>query len=557
LVLPHRTRCATAYTGSESELRHDTATYQQAIDASALFFETMADSDPMSRSLAEMPLYAWSDHQACLPIGCTSATLKGGYPLLSAGMVLILAAAKGLASGVPADADVAHRQAVRLTNVHITADPLDGTAVTEISWHDQDALTFALPVSAITDAAHGAQPVVDVAVAWGNVVLADHGRRVGDVSDPLDTNPRALGLVPNSGRFRPVLPDTDLTFATAPPASSDAATAADNRDAPVPVITAHSVDLDGNSQDWSATGDLLAIGVGPADTAFLPEIETDGQAYLLFGDGTNGTRPEPGSRFVTTYRVGNGTAGNCAREAITLLDRFGVPAGVSGVLNPMPAWGGVDAESVESVRQHAPVAFRVQQRAVTPADYAARAAQYAGIKRAAATLRWTGSWHTVLVTVERDHQLVVDEELINRLGAYLDAYRMAGVDVEVAEGTRVPLHVAMTVCVQPGYVAADVELALLEVFSTGMRADGSTGLFSPDLLDLGAAFYLSPLVAAAQDVSGVTSVQITAFERQDKPSADGLASGVLVPQRLEFFVLDNDPNYPERGLFELTVEGGL
>jgi hypothetical protein len=111
--------------------------------------------------------------------------------------------------------------------------------------------------------------------------------------------------------------------------------------------------------------------------------------------------------------------------------------------------------------------------------------------------------------------------------------------------------------VQPGYVAADVELALLEVFSTGMRADGSTGLFSPDLLDLGAAFYLSPLVAAAQDVSGVTSVQITAFERQDKPSADGLASGVLVPQRLEFFVLDNDPNYPERGLFELTVEGGL
>lgn len=558
LVVPAGTRCATAFPGSSgTELRHDTATYQQAINASALFFETVTDSAALSVSLAEMPLYAWSDTQACLPVGSTSATLRGGFPLLTAGMVLVLAEAKGIASGVPADADVTHRQAVRLTAVHVSTDPLDNTAVTHIEWHDQDALTFALPVSTVTDAAHGAQAVTDVAVAWGNVVLADHGRRVGDASDPLDTNPRALGLVPNSGRFRPVLPDTDLTFATSPPAPDQGAAAALVRGNPVPVVKAHSVDLDGNAVDWVATGDLIETGIGPGSPVFLPEIETEGEAYLLFGDGTNGMRPEPGARFTTSYRVGNGTAGNCAREAITLLDRNGVPAGVLGVLNPMPAQGGVDPESVESVRQHAPVAFRAQQRAVTPTDYANRAAQYPGVKRAAATLRWTGSWHTVLVTVEREHQLSVDAKLIDELKAYLDAYRMAGVDVEVAEGTRVPLHVAMSVCVLPDYVAADVEVALLDVFSTGMRADGSSGLFSPDRLDLGAPFYLSPLIAAAQDVDGVASVRVSAFERQDRPSTDGLTSGVLLPQRLEFFVLDNDPNYPERGMFELTVEGGL
>jgi hypothetical protein len=559
LVLPQGTRCATSYPGCDpAVLGHDTATYQQAVDASAVFFETVADSDPLSPSLTQMPLYAWSDTRACLPVGATSATLKGSYPKLASGMVIVLAEAKGALSGVAADADPAHRQAVRLISAHVATDPIDGQPVTEIAWYDRDALTFALPIAAVTDAEHGAQPVTEVAVAWGNVVLADHGRRVGDAADPFDPNPRGLGLVPTAGRFRPVLPDPELTFATPPPPATDAASAADTRDHPAPVITAHSVDLDGKALDWSATDDLLDVGIGPASTVFLAEIETDGQAYLLFGDGTNGTRPEPGAKFSTSYRVGNGTAGNCAREAITLLDRFGVPAGVTGVLNPMPAWGGVDPESVESVRQHAPVAFRaLKLRCVTPQDYAERATQYPGVKRAAATLRWTGSWHTVFVSVERDHQLAVDQQLVDGLKQYLDSYRMAGMDVEVAEGTRVPLHVAMSVCVNPDYVAADVEVALLTVFSTGTRPDSSAGQFNPDRLDLGAPFYLSPLIAAAQEVEGVTSVQVTAFERLDKPSTQGLTAGVLVPQRLEFFVLDNDPNFPERGRFELTVEGGL
>ena len=55
----------------------------------------------------------------------------------------------------------------------------------------------------------------------------------------------------------------------------------------------------------------------------------------------------------------------------------------------------------------------------------------------------------------------------------------------------------------------------------------------------------------------MASVQVTTFERQDQPSDEGLLAGVLIPQQLEFFVLDNDPNYPERGRFDLTMEGGL
>lgn len=559
LVLPAGTRCATAYPGAGTALTHDTVTYQQAIDASAVFFETMTASAPLSPALGEMPLYAWSDTRACLPAGTTRATLAGGFPQLAPGMVLVLAEAKGPQTGAAADADLDRRQAVRLTRVTVGTDPMDGSAVTGIEWDADDALTCGLVVSSVTDAAHGEQPITGVAVAWGNIVLADHGRHVGVPSDPLVTAAGSIGAVPANGRFRPVLGEIGLTFAIGAPDPAAAASAgrAEIAGPVVPIVQLHSVDIDGNGTDWQVTTDLLDSGLGPDSPVFLPEIETDGHAYLLFGDGTSGRRPEADTSFTATYRVGIGTAGNVARDAVALLDPFGVPPGVIGVTNPMPAWGGVDPESIDSVRQRAPVMFRTQQRAVTAADYQMRAASYPGVQRAAATLRWTGSWHTVMLTIERERQQDLDDSFVAGLEAYLDEYRMAGMDVEVEEGVRVPLHVAMTVCVAAGYVATDVEQTLLEIFTAQQQPDGAPGLFSPDRLDLGQPFYLSPLIAAAQAVDGVQSVVVTEFERQDKPSPDGLAAGVLAPQRLEFFVLDSDPNYPERGRFELSVGGGL
>ena len=74
---------------------------------------------------------------------------------------------------------------------------------------------------------------------------------------------------------------------------------------------------------------------------------------------------------------------------------------------------------------------------------------------------------------------------------------------------------------------------------------------------MGQPYYLSPLIAAAQAVDGVLNVRVDAFQREADRSDDGTAAGVLVPERLELFELANDPNYPERGYFVLTVDGGL
>jgi hypothetical protein len=558
-VLPAQTRCATMFPGAAPPLlAHESLAYQQAITAGAVFFETMQDSPPLSVSLSEMPFYAWSDKQSCLAPGATHATLAGGFPALAPGMVLVLAEAIGPVTGDPADANPQNRQAVRITNVVVTADPMNGKPVTEIDWHAEDGLAFPLCVSSEAATAAGAG---SVSVAWGNIVMADQGRSIGTSSDPITTSPEAIGVVPpaGQGQFRPALAMAPLTFAgPSPEASQPAIAAARPPGTPTPVVSLTSVDVDHQVANWSAAENLLDAGIGPATPVFVPEIETTGTAYLLFGDGINGLLPQPGTTFSATYRVGNGTTGNVAPGTITMIDLPNdLLSVVAGVTNPLPAWGGADPEAVDHVRQSAPVAFESQKRAVTAADYQARASGYPGVQRAAATLRWTGSWHTVFITVERDQQAALDPAFIAGLEAYLDGYRMAGVDLEVEDGTQVPLLIQMSVCVQPSYVAADVERALLSVFNAQLQPDGTPGLFSPDRLDLGQPFYLSPLTAAAQAVDGVASVQVLTFERQDQPGDAGLLAGVLTPQPLEFFVLDNDPDYPERGRFELTVEGGL
>jgi hypothetical protein len=64
------------------------------------------------------------------------------------------------------------------------------------------------------------------------------------------------------------------------------------------------------------------------------------------------------------------------------------------------------------------------------------------------------------------------------------------------------------------------------------------------------------LYAAAQTVAGVASVNITKFQRLGMDSSEALERGKLELGRLEVARLDNDPNFPEHGVFRLMLEGG-
>ncbi|MGH7938364.1 MAG: putative baseplate assembly protein, partial [Bryobacteraceae bacterium] len=424
---------------------------------------------------------------------------------------------------------------------------------------------FPFCLSGFTDEEHGDQYRDDLSVVHGNMVLADHGLTIideslGEVPDPQILLPPEAGVdrcqrpPPQFGqpRFRPSLQEKPVTQASPYdemlPASQSLAV---DPDESRPAVALDSL-LGADTAHWFPQRDLL----GSADdaTEFVVEIENDQTAYLRFGDNELGEEPGRDTSFTATYRIGNGSVGNIGAE--TLAHIVSNNASIIGVRNPLPASGGVDPESAAQIRRDAPQAFRTQKRAVTEADYAQTAELDHSIQRAAATFRWTGSWHTVFITVDRFDALPLTSDFETQLAAEIEPYRMAGHDLEIDSPHYVSLEIAMFVCVQRDYFRSDVREALLEVFSSGLRPDGSKGFFQPDFFTFGQTVYLSALYAAAQAVTGVASVQITTFQRQGLPETSGLTNGFLTMDRLEIARLENNPDFPERGLFTLDLGGG-
>lgn len=490
-----------------------------------------------------IPFYTWSDAECCLPKGATSATLLDAPPLtLVAGDLVLFEEVVSPTTGAEADADRTHRHVVRLTSAVHTVDPLDGTRVLEIEWAGEDALPFPLCISALAPGPGATTVLAETSVARGNVALADHGLWL-DVGAPVPAT------VPDVGLYRPRLTQGPVTFRCPVDARAPAATA--SRCDPRQALP--QVELAGEGTSWSARFDLLKSD--RFEPSFVVEVESDGVAHLRFGDDERGRRPRPGSDFTVRHRVGNGRAGNVAAEAISrvVLDA----AGVRSVRNPLPAFGGTDPEPLDQVRAYAPEAFRVQERAVTEGDYGEVAERHGEIQRAAGRFRWTGSWYTVFVTVDRLGGRPVDVPFRGELKAFLDRYRMAGHDLEVAEPKTVPLDLALEVCVKPGYFRSDVEERLLEQLGSGVLPGGGRGFFHPDNFTFGQRVYLSRIYETAMDVAGVSWVRATRLQRFGHAAAGELGQELLAPAPTEVPRLDNDPNFPENGRLELVMKGGL
>ena len=73
----------------------------------------------------------------------------------------------------------------------------------------------------------------------------------------------------------------------------------------------------------------------------------------------------------------------------------------AAVGNPIAASGGSDPETLTAIKLSAPRAFKRQRQAVTAEDYAAFAESHPDVQRAVAELRWTGSWRTIFIAVDR------------------------------------------------------------------------------------------------------------------------------------------------------------
>ncbi len=87
---------------------------------------------------------------------------------------------------------------------------------------------------------------------------------------------------------------------------------------------------------------------------------------IRFGNGLRGMRPPKGANIQASYAYGGGRRGSVG---IGVINKHNAAQTALKVSNPVPTWGGVDAESLAQAEARMPSVVRHRNRLVTLADY--------------------------------------------------------------------------------------------------------------------------------------------------------------------------------------------
>lgn len=250
------------------------------------------------------------------------------------------------------------------------------------------------------------------------------------------------------------------------------------------------------------------------ERVFVAQIGDDGITTVQFGDGINGARPATGTDNVrATYRKGIGRGGNLDAGKLSLL--LTRPAGVRGVINPLPASGGAGPETADSIRRNAPLTIMTMGRIVSLQDYEDFACAFAGIEKAMA-MPWasSGQGRGVFITVAGPDGASIDpgsQTFVNLLAA-IRTGSAPHVPLELQSYRKAYFEITATIMVRADYeidaVVAAVEAALRSRFSFDAR-------------EFGRPVMLSEVMAAMHAVPGVVAVDVDQLSRIDNRQRRG------------------------------------
>ena len=312
---------------------------------------------------------------------------------------------------------------------------------------------------------------------YGNVVDATNGQGTGEVLGDGDAT-RAYLSFP--------LSQSPLTYVSAP----------------TPSGIASSLTVRVNELAWTELDDFSEAG--PRQRAFITRENDAQQTRVTFGNGIRGARPSTGaSNIKATYRYGIGAGGNVAAGQISQLATH--PLGAQGVINPLPATGGADADTLQQARVNAPVSVTALDRLVSVSDYADFCRTYAGIGKAASARISDGIEPTVHVTVAGAEDIPIDlgSDLYNNLLTSLQTFGDPHQAIELAVRRVRLIVMAASVAIDPNRAWEDVApLLRAAVLAT----------FAFDARELGQAAFQSEAVATLHSVPGVAWVNVTTFD---------------------------------------------
>lgn len=250
-------------------------------------------------------------------------------------------------------------------------------------------------------------------------------------------------------------------------------------------------------------------GADRRERVYMTRDDDAGRTTVVFGDGVEGARLPTGQQNVrATYRKGIGTVGNVrAGQLSTLLTR---PLGVISVVNPEPAAGGQDPETLDGARRNAPLTVLTLERAVSLRDYEDFSRGFAGIAKAQAVWIPSGPSRGVFVTVAGPGGAAVDptakthKSLVGALRKYGDSLVSLTVKGYKAATFRLSANVKVAADRLAGIVLGDVRAALKAAFAFDAR-------------DFSQPVSIDEVVCVIHCVPGVEAVDVNVLRRSDQP----------------------------------------
>jgi hypothetical protein len=522
--------------------------------SSTVWFVTAADRF-VSGLFSSVPLYTWSDAIPALAAGATEADLAfssvadatEAVNLIASGQISRLLVQEWLnpATGLPADRNLEKRQLLALTGAQLLIDPLTSDPVVRVTWRQQDALRFNY---CFVVSVNGVR-VVNVSLFHGNLLDVVQGR------------PTQFRYVPPGTALTPGIYNFDMNPAGAaecrlPPAFPVLwkKTTPGGLEPSVSTVQVTVTDASGTTE-WTEQTDLVHSN-GTTDHHFVVETDELQRTLVRFGEDTNGVALPEDATVTCFWLTGLGPDGNIGQDALINFDSTGMPdIALGSCWNPFDVTDGLAPETANVIRRRVPEAFLYKQsRAVTLADYVARALEMPGVSNAAAFHMWTGSWRTVRVVVDPEGTTTLSEPLRAAVEQHLDAVHLIGEDVEVRGPKYVPLLVDVAVCIASDYWIDDVAPVIERAFSNSYTPDGQQAFFNPDRWTFGQALYTSEIEGVLAKIEGlehVISIRMTRWWNQSVRSDEVLT---VAPE--EIVLVTNDPSRIELGRITFTYQGG-
>ena len=139
----------------------------------------------------------------------------------------------------------------------------------------------------------------------------------------------------------------------------------ENTDTDTLTVTLQESSSDTNTAVYALATDITTVNA-TSNVYFMSE-HTDGQFRVQFGDGVLGRKPISGNIVILKSLVTEGTDTNGANvfSAASTVGGYSTVA----VVTANSAVGGLDKETVESIKFNAPKNYETQNRAVTTGDY--------------------------------------------------------------------------------------------------------------------------------------------------------------------------------------------